>query len=223
MPWKIRSGTWLISLICDCAGILVLILWGDENSTRWEKRFPMDEGSATIKSKYLKKKALQKATTNKPKPTKQKAICHPHETPSKTLFTPILPLSPYHGRNKRQISCRTEREPDLMLWGEEILIKKWHLRSRREEKAMGNGGKRIKAVEQRQLLATFSSLQSGLCGPWWCFSTWEWKASPTSGRCHQLRSSGQLRRTNQCRIYPWQGQSGKKEIWIFSLHGCFLD
>lgn len=173
----------------------------------------------------LKKKTLQKAPTNKPKPTKQKAIYHSHETPSKTLFTPILLLSPYHGRNKRQISCRTEREPDLMLWGEEILIKKWHLRSRRqrEENAMGNGGERIKAVEQRQLLAKFSSLQSGLCGLWWCFSTWEWKASPTSGRCHQLRSSGQLRRTNQCRIYPWQGQSGKKEIWIFFLTWMFSE
>lgn len=116
---------------------------------------------------------------------------------------------------KGRFLVEQKEEPDLMLWGEEILIKKWHLRSRSEEKAMGNGGKRIKAVEQRQLLAKFSSLQSGLCGLWWCFSNWEWKASPTSGRCRQLRSSGQLRRTNQCRIYPCQGQSGKKEIWIF--------
>lgn len=145
-------------------------------------------------------------------------IYHPHER-SQTLITPTLLLSPCHGRNKRQISYRTEREPNLILLMEEILIKKkWYLRSRRqrEQKTVGKGGNRIRAVEQRQVFGKFPEL-------WWCFSAWECRTSPTSGRGHQLRSSGQLSRTNQCRKYPWQGQSANKEIWVSSLYWCFLN
>lgn len=57
------------------------------------------------------------------KQTKTSPTYHPHESLPQTLLTAPLLLSPCHGRNKRQISCRTEREANLILLREEINIK----------------------------------------------------------------------------------------------------